>query len=430
MHTKTHRIPGLILKDHEFTIPLDHNHPEGEQITVFGREIVAPDQERNELPWLIFFQGGPGFSAPRPKSKSGWLKLALKEYRVFLIDQRGTGHSAPVLPQTLSSFSTPQDQADYLKHFRADAIVQDAEWIRRDLLGENQKWSALGQSYGGFCITHYLSAAPEGLREAIITGGIPPQTDTPDEVYRATFQRVIDKNQRYYARYPDDVELVHQIIDHLEKNIVNLPGGSRLSARRFQQLGLAFGASDGLEDVHYLLENAFVQGNNGKELSYTFLRGFENALPFETNPIFALLHEAIYCQGCPSNWSAERIQREFPEFEFKNDQPIFFTGEMIYPWMFNDYEHLRPFKTAADILATYTDWPQLYDLQTLRANEVPCVAAVYYDDMYVDRLLSENMAKNINGIELWITNEHEHSALRLHGEEVFKRLIQMLRGEV
>jgi pimeloyl-ACP methyl ester carboxylesterase len=430
MHTKTHRIPGLILKDHEFTVPLDHNHPESEQITVFGREVVEPDQASNELPWLIFFQGGPGFSAPRPKGKSGWLKLALKEYRVFLFDQRGTGRSSPILPQTLSNFSTPQYQADHLKHFRADAIVQDAEWIRKDLLGEDIKWSALGQSYGGFCVTHYLSAAPMGLREAIITGGIPPQTNTPDEVYQATFQRVIDKNQRYYGRYPHDVEHVHQIVDHLENNIVSLPSGSRLSARMFLQLGFGLGASDGFEDVHYLLENAFVQGNAGIELSYTFLRRIENALPFETNPIYALLHEAVYCQGYPSNWSAERIHWEFPEFEINMGHPIFFTGEMIYSWMFNDYQHLRPFKAAADILAAYEDWPQLYDLDTLGANDVPCVAAVYYDDMYVDRLLSENMAQNIKGMKLWITNEHEHSALRLHGELVFNHLIQMLRGEV
>ena len=430
MLTKTHRIPGLILRDHEFSVPLDHNNPEGSKITVFGREVVAPDKENIELPWLIFFQGGPGFSAPRPTDKSGWLKQALKEFRVFLLDQRGTGQSTPVLPQTLSRFATPEDQANYLKHFRADAIVQDAEWIRKELLGVDQKWSALGQSYGGFCITHYLSAAPGGLREAMITGGIPPQCVQPDEVYQATFQRVIDKNIRYYARYPGDIELVHRIIDYLEKNIVTLPGGSHLTPRMFRQLGFGFGASDGFEAVHYLLESAFVEGRNGIELSYPFLRGVENTLPFEINPIFAVLHEPIYCQGNPSNWSAERIQKEFLAFEINKNQPVYFTGEMIYAWMFDDYQNLRPLKSAAEFLATESDWPQLYDLDKLRSNEVPVVAAVYYDDMYVDRLLSERMADNIKGIRLWITNEHEHSALRMHGEQVFGRLLQMLRGEI
>jgi len=430
MLNKTHRIPGLILRDHNFSVPLDHSHPDKGKITVFGREIVAPDQEKNELPWLIFFQGGPGFHAPRPMDNSGWLKQALKEFRVFLLDQRGTGRSTPVLPQTLTRFATPEDQANYLKHFRADAIVQDAEWIRKELLGEEQKWSALGQSYGGFCITHYLSTAPDGLREAMITGGIPPQTDQPDEVYRATFQRVIDKNILYYARYPGDIELVHQIIDFLDRNIVTLPGGSHLTPRMFRQLGFEFGTSNGFETVHYLLENAFVQGKEGDELSYTFLRGVENALPFELAPIFAVLHEPIYCQGSPSNWSAERIQREFPVFEINEHQPVYFTGEMVYAWMFDDYQNLRSLKPAAEILATNSNWPRLYNLDKLRSNEVPVVAAVYYDDMYVDRLLSERMADNIKGIRLWITNEHEHSALRMHGEQVFGRLLQILRGEI
>ena len=43
---------------------------------------------------------------------------------------------------------TPKEQADYLTHFRADSIVRDAEAIRLNLGVE--KWSILGQSFGGF----------------------------------------------------------------------------------------------------------------------------------------------------------------------------------------------------------------------------------------------------------------------------------------
>ena len=45
---------------------------------------------------------------------------------------------------------------------RADNIVRDSEEVRRALLGPDQRWSILGQSFGGFCCLHYLSAAPEG----------------------------------------------------------------------------------------------------------------------------------------------------------------------------------------------------------------------------------------------------------------------------
>ena len=430
MKTNAYRLPGLVVTDHEFQIPLDHAVPDGEQITVFGRELVAAGKEEADLPWLAFFQGGPGFGSPRPTRKDGWLKRALQDYRVFLLDQRGTGRSTPVNYQPLARFATAQAQADYLKHFRADSIVRDAEWIRYRLVGADNPWSALGQSYGGFCLAHYLSAAPQGLREVIFTGGLPPLDHSPDRVYRATYRRVLAKNQRYYERYPGDVEIAGAIATHLATHTVELPGGGRLSPRRFQQLGIAFGASDGFERVHYLLETAFVQTGADPVLSYNFLRGVENAFSFETNPIYAILHEAIYCQKTASRWAAERVRAEYPEFELAPDRPVFFTGEMIYPWMFDEYEYLRPLKEAAEILAAYDGWPELYDAAVLQENSVPCVAAVYYDDMYVERALSEEMTQAIAGIRLWVTNEYEHNALRADGEKVLDRLLKMLRGEL
>ena len=429
MHNRIHRLPGLVLTDHEFSVPLDHARPDGESITIFAREAVAPEKEDAGLPWLLFLQGGPGFGGPRPDGKNSWLKRALEEYRVLLLDQRGTGRSTPVLAQTLARFPTPQAQADYLKHFRADGIVRDAEWIRRALLGEDTRWSALGQSYGGFCLVHYLSAAPGGLREAIFTGGLPPLDRTPDEIYRATYRRVIEKNRRYYERYPDDADRAREIVDTLAAHDVRLPSGDRLSPHRFQQLGIHFGASDGYERVHYLLESAFVQGTSGREMSYAFLRHFEDAFAFQANPIYAVLHEPIYCQEEAANWSAQRVRTEYPQFDLTSGDPPFFTGEMIYPWMFDEYRYLRPLKEAAEILAAYDGWPRLYDADALRANAIPCAAAVYYDDMYVERTFSEETAGSIPGTRLWVTNEYEHTGLRSYGERVLGRLLDMLHGE-
>ncbi len=430
MPSLTHRIPGLVTVDHNFSVPLDYAQPDGTQITVFAREIIAPGWEHDNQPMFVFFQGGPGSSAPRPMDHGGWLGRALKEYRVLLLDQRGTGLSTPVNHQTLARFKTPREQADYLKHFRADNIVRDAEFIRKELLGEDTQWSALGQSYGGFCITTYLSIAPFGLREAFVTGGIPPALRTAEEVYRATYRRVMDKNRLYYQRYPEDVERVRQIVDVLERETVCLPQGDRLTARRFQQLGLAFGASNGFEEVHYLLENAFVEGANGPELNYDFLCGVEEATDYPNHPIFAILHESIYGQGTATHWAAERVRPEYPAFEITPDKPIYFTGEMIYSWMFDDYRYLQPLKEAADLLAKEENWPPLYDIATLENNPVPIVATAYYNDMYVERQFVEETAQHIKGIKLWITNEYEHNALRADGDRVLDRLIGMMRGTV
>src|SRR4029453_17059933 len=58
-------MPGLAMTDHTFTVPLDHSDPGGATIGVFAREVVAPDAG-GDRPWLLFLQGGPGGSSPRP----------------------------------------------------------------------------------------------------------------------------------------------------------------------------------------------------------------------------------------------------------------------------------------------------------------------------------------------------------------------------
>jgi pimeloyl-ACP methyl ester carboxylesterase len=88
----THRFPGAVLTERAHSVPLDHSKPDGEKITVFTRELAAPDGL--DRPYLLFLPGGPGFEATRPTaSPSGWQKRAIADYRVLLIDQRGTGRS-------------------------------------------------------------------------------------------------------------------------------------------------------------------------------------------------------------------------------------------------------------------------------------------------------------------------------------------------
>ena len=425
----THRIPGLILRDHSFELPLDYSNP-AQTISVYAREVIAPGKEDASQPYLVYFQGGPGSGAPRPSSNSGWLGRALQDYRVLLLDQRGTGRSTPVTTQALAGFTDARAQADYLMHFRADNIVRDAEAIRQQLTGHTP-WSILGQSYGGFCAMHYLGVAPEGLKEVLITGGIPSLFRPADDVYRATYRRVLAKNRVYYQRYPGDVERVRRIVDHLLKHDVRLPGGARLTAQRFLQLGLQFGMSDGFESVHYLLEEAFVSGGEGSgDLQWNFLFHLEQMQTFDTNPIYSLLHEACYTQGAASQWSAQRLLAEFSEFALEGAGPAMFTGEMIYPWMFDTYAQLQPLKAAAELLATTDAWPALYDVARLQQNTVPVAAVVYSDDMYVHREFSEETAALVPNVRLWVTNEYEHNGLRADGAAVLGRLLRMVRGEV
>jgi pimeloyl-ACP methyl ester carboxylesterase len=404
-------LPGLAITEHSFEVPLDHARGGGERITVFAREVADPDGQ--DRPFLVYFQGGPGFEATRPTPNPrspGWLDRALKDFRVLMLDQRGTGRSTPV---GALDGRTPPQQAEYLAHFRADAIVADAEWIRGELGVE--RWSVLGQSYGGFCVTTYLSLAPESLREALITGGIPPIGHHIDEIYAHTYARVRERNRRYFERYPGDRERIRRLRDHIEAEDVRLPSGDRLTWRRFQQLGTNLGMSDGADRIHYILELPLG--------SRPFLHDVEDAVSFDRNPIYAILHEACYAEGYATRWSAERM---LPA-DFQHNDLL--TGEHVYAWMFEDYGELTPLGEAAEILAE-REWPRLYDRDALSVNQVPAAAAIYAQDMYVERAFSEETASTIRGLKTWLTDEYDHNGLRVDGERILGRLLDLARGRI
>jgi len=407
--TARYRIQGATLTEREHQVPLAHGIEDGRSLQIFTREVVGEGGE--DKPYLLFLQGGPGHEATRPTSPpSGWMKRALQDYRVLLLDQRGTGRSTPVGVNIPGA--TAEEQAEYMTHFRADSIVRDAELIRQEL--GLDRWSVLGQSYGGFCSMTYLSIAPNGLREAFITGGLSPIGRPIDDSYRATYKRVLQKNAAYFTRYPDDRARARDLFARFEAEDVRLPNGDRLTARRFRQLGAWLGDSAGFENLHHVLELA--PDSNAFLADVTV-----GALRFARNPIYATLHESCYADGGKTSWSCARTLP--PEFE----EQSYFTGEHVFPWMFEDYGWLRPHHGAAMILAEH-EWPRLYDPQQLAANEVPVAASIYINDMYVESAFSMETAGQIRGLKPWITNEYEHNGLRADGERVLGRLIDLVRG--
>lgn len=406
--TATYHAPGVILTEREHTVPLDHARPDGPTISVFSREVAAPDVA--DRPYLLFLQGGPGFEATRPTSPpAGWIKRALQDYRVLLLDQRGTGRSTPV--GRVIPGATPLEQATYLTHFRADSIVRDAERIRAELGVE--RWSVLGQSFGGFSAMTYLSIAPEGLAEVFITGGLAPIGRPVDDIYGATYRRLMERNRAYFARYPDDRARARDLFERLDREDVRLPSGDRLTSRRFRQLGLWLGDSAGFELLHHVLELPFG--------STAFLHDAEQGVRFARNPIYATLHESSYADGVATRWSADRLLP--PEVA----ESGYFTAEHVFPWMFDDYGGLHGQRAAASLLAEHA-WPALYDAARLRENKVPVAATIYTNDLYVERDFAIETATTIRGLRPWETNEFEHNGLRADGERVLGRLIDLARG--
>ncbi|MDQ1595868.1 MAG: hypothetical protein QOH40_2424 [Arthrobacter pascens] len=419
--------------EHYFTVPLDHfNAAPGkdgaETITVFAREYVSADHSEaaaERLPWLLYLQGGPGGRGNRLISLGGWSKAAAKDFRILMLDQRGTGLSSPIDRNTLPARGDAAAQARYLEHFRADSIVADAELVRRALGSE--PWSIYGQSYGGFCALTYLSFAPEGLREVLITGGLPPLTGSAERVYRETFKRVAARNAEYFGWYPEDRATVDRIARHLRSTDEFLPGGERLTVERFQMAGALLGGNTRVDGLHNLLEDAFVDTPRGARLSDSFLEQLRSLVSRAGNPLYALMHESIYGQGSATDWAAWRVLREFPEFS--PDAPeLLLTGEMVYPWYFEQDQALRPLKEVAGLLAAKPDWKPLYDPLRLAANTVPAAAAVYTGDIYVERGLSLETAAAVRGLQVWESADFHHDGIADDGEAIFGRLLGMVRS--
>lgn len=431
MDTTEFRRPGLIVREHTIEVPLDHRRPDGRTITVFGRELTATGPgDAASRPWLCFLQGGPGHAADRPGPLGGWLARAVPHFRVLLLDQRGTGRSTPADRQTLAGL-TPEAQAEWLTHFRADAIVADAEAFRHELTGGEQ-WTVLGQSFGGFVICCYLSQAPGGLREALVTAGLPGLGGGPDPVYRLTYAQTARRNREFFARYPGDEDTARRVALHLDGAEELLPTGERLSSRRFRQIGIRLGSAAGFDDLHYVLEDPFVTVGGGLRLRDGFLAAVGRFVSFTADPLYAVLHEAIYAQGAATRWSAARVRGEFAEFALADGDltdpraPFYFTGEHVYPWQFDEDPALVPLREAAGLLAKGEDWPALYDRDVLAANTVPVAAAVYVDDMFVPFELSRATAGAVRGARPVITNDYQHDGLR-RDPALFDRLLRTVR---
>lgn len=253
MSITTTKLLDLSLTEITLDAPLDHRNPAAGTIEIFARVITAEGGQ--DLPYLVFLQGGPGHEAPRPAPAApAWLERALKDFQVVMLDQRGTGNSSPISGRVVREGSTVKAevraplagldasaQAEYLSHFRADEIVNDAELIR-EALGA-QKWTLLGQSFGGFTSLHYLSVHPESLAGAIITGGLSAVQHPIDDVYSTTWQTMIAKSEDYYRRFPGDRERIVQLTRLCEQGKISLPNGDVVSPERFRTLGITSAVS-------------------------------------------------------------------------------------------------------------------------------------------------------------------------------------------
>jgi len=426
----------VVCGDHHAVVPLDHADPGVGSLRIYARELRRPDLVDVEQPYLLYLQGGPGGRAPLPGADAPkWIDWALRRYRVILLDQRGTGRSAAAdrwtLPETVGP--DPARQAEYLSHFRADSIVADAEVLRRRLLGD-APWTVLGQSFGGFCAWTYLSFHSQGLSAVLVSGGIPPVGAGPDAVYRATHHALHRRTCELDNAHPRARAVLADVAQHLDATAEYLPTGERLTPARLQEIGVALGSTGGIDKIAHLADDAWALP--GRRLSDTFLAGVAALISYATQPLYALLHEAIYAEpGTVTGWSAQRVRAglrlgEHGARDLDGVVRLPLTGEMIYPHTVERDVTLAPLTATAHALAE-REWDRpLYDPAALARNPVPVAARVYAEDMFVDPDLSLAAAEATEGVRVVLDETHHHDGLRRGPVSLLDELVALLPDRV
>lgn len=403
---------SLNLEEITLTLPLTQDPDDQRTIDVFAR--IATRRGGEDLPYLVFLQGGPGNESPRPSLNPlnpSWLGVALEEYRVVMLDQRGTGRSTPVGNDILQQ--PTENVVEYLTHLRADGIVRDAEALREHL-GVKQ-FNLLGQSFGGFTTLHYLSCHADSLDKVFITGGLSAIDRPAEDVYANCYNRMRRNSEVFYRRFPELRETFRGLVDRARAGEIVLPTGEVVSESRLRSLGHLLGSNDGWFDLYNLLEL--------DPMSNAFVHDLAGLLPFgNRNPIYYVLHESSYADGVVTNWAAERV---LPQ-DFRED-PTLLTGEHVFKEWADTVPSLKPWKDVALALAQQ-EWPKLYDAKALENSNATGAAAVYANDVFVPLDFSLETAQHLPGVELFVTSQHEHNGLRASQGTVLKHLFDLAHG--
>ncbi len=179
--------------------PLDPARPQGTQIDLHVVVIPALARQKQPDP-VLFFAGGPGQSAIGLAGLVEHLNSRLGQRRdLVLIDQRGTGHSAPLqcdVPSAEESLARAIDRSREiaaldacraslqklpwgdLRLYTTTIAMADADAVRAALGAD--RVNLVGISYGTRAALEYLRAYPTHVRRVVIDGVAPPDMVLPE----------------------------------------------------------------------------------------------------------------------------------------------------------------------------------------------------------------------------------------------------------
>lgn len=231
--------------------PLDPTRPEGLAIDVHYAVLPAVSRQRKPDP-VFFFAGGPGQSAIDLAGPIGRLLARLSNRRdLVLIDQRGTGRSAPLRCEGDDSAGRPlRESVDAeavqqalrrcrealqrlphgdLRQYTTAHAVQDVDAVR-GALGARQV-NLVGVSYGTRVALDVMRQRPHAVRRVVLDGVAPPDMVLPasfaadaqvafdallawceaDAGCRGRYPRLREHWQQLRAALPREVMLTHPV---------------------------------------------------------------------------------------------------------------------------------------------------------------------------------------------------------------------------
>ena len=209
--------------------PLDPTNPGGEQIELFVARLqsTAIDPAKDAF---TLINGGPGGSSIKMMvDLAPVLRAFTRERDVIVVDQRGTGRSAPLVCKALTdstetlepdqTVTLTKDCLDKLPHdpryFTTTVAVADLEALRES--AGYEKLSVYGVSYGTRVALQYLRSYPASVRSMVIDGVVPPDMNLGSNVAlnsQQTLDAVFDRcretpscNERFPQLHDDFARL-------------------------------------------------------------------------------------------------------------------------------------------------------------------------------------------------------------------------------
>jgi pimeloyl-ACP methyl ester carboxylesterase len=224
-----------------FPVPEDRRVQGGRTLDL--NLVVLPARRRSKQPDPIFFlHGGPGSGAAGLAGlfrSSPWRE----DRDIVLLDQRGTGQSAPLdcpiqtvedIVAEMATFRIPgveecrRRQTADLSRFTTSIAVEDLEALRK-ALGVPQV-NLIGGSYGTRVALEYVRRYPDSVRTATLRGVAPPSFSLPSEFDGDSLQALehvladCKEDARCRQAFPDIRRELDQVVRRLEQE----PGSARI----------------------------------------------------------------------------------------------------------------------------------------------------------------------------------------------------------